>query len=114
VPSYGKPCRVPGCPGLGGACDRHAKAVEERRGSRQARGYDAVWERVRRRYLSRHPICCLCGAMAVVADHYPTSRRDLVAAGVPDPDAEHRLRPLCLPCHRVETNRHQPGGWNAR
>ena len=27
----------------------------------------------------------LCPAASSVADHYPTSRRDLVAAGVPDP-----------------------------
>lgn len=114
MPSVSRPCGVPGCSGLDGGCDIHRRAVETRRGSRHERGYDTAWERARRRYLVRHPICVLCGGLANVADHYPVSRRDLVARGVRDPDADHRLRALCAPCHRVETNRHQPGGWNAR
>lgn len=52
--------------------------------------------------------------MATVADHHPTSRRELLTQGVTDPDADHRLRPLCTTCHNRETARNQPGGWNAR
>lgn len=109
-------CSVVGCPELttGGQCTEHRRQADARRGSARERGYDARWERKRRRYLARHPICVLCGGQATVADHHPESRRDLVAMGVPDPDADDRLRPLCTPCHNAETARHQPGGWNAR
>ena len=75
------------------------------------RGYGARWRRRRRRYLAAHPICCLCPAPAEIPDHYPRSRRELVAAGVRDPDADEYLRPLCAPCHNRETAKHQPGGW---
>jgi hypothetical protein len=49
-----------------------------------------------------------------VPDHHPRSRRELIAAGVADPDADEYLRPLCAPCHNPETARNQPGGWNRR
>jgi hypothetical protein len=47
-----------------------------------------------------------------VPDHHPVSRRQLVAIGVVDPDADEHLRPLCDACHGAETSRHQPGGWH--
>jgi 5-methylcytosine-specific restriction protein A len=109
-------CPTARCPNLtdGGRCvDCRAKA-SRLRGSASSRGYGTAWARRRRAYLVRHPICTLCPRQATVADHHPISRRDLVDAGVPDPDADHRLRPLCTPCHASETARNQPGGWNAR
>jgi len=44
-----KLCREPGCPKLQAAprCPEHAHAYEVRRGSRQARGYDAEHDRLR-------------------------------------------------------------------
>lgn len=75
------------------------------------RGYDAKWRRRRRSYVRRHPLCCLCGAPAQVADHYPESRKELIARGVTDPDADRYLRPLCIPCHNKETAKRQPGGF---
>jgi 5-methylcytosine-specific restriction protein A len=77
------------------------------------RGYDARWQRRRRRYLRTNPTCALCPAPAEVPDHWPISRRDLVARGVTNPDADERLRPLCTSCHNRATGRNQPGGWNA-
>lgn len=75
--------------------------------------YTTRWWRERRLiYLSDHPLCLLCAAPATVPDHYPLSRRALVAAGVADPDADERLRPLCKSCHDKSTARRQPGGWN--
>lgn len=114
MPRAMRVCPTPGCPNLtsGGRCQGCRSEAEERRGSRQARGYDAAWERKRARYLTAHPICVLCSGMATVADHHPTSRRDLLAQGVTDLDADHRLRALCAPCHSSETARLQPGGWN--
>lgn len=116
MPTAKRACPTPGCPELtrGGRCAGHRDAAEDRRGTARQRGYDTTWEHRRRRYLIRHPICVDCGALANVADHHPTSRRDLLAQGVTDPDAEHRLRALCTHCHSAETARLQPGGWNAR
>lgn len=111
-------CSVPGCPELtqGGPCATHKRAAEQRRGSAAQRGYSGkAWRFARRVVLRQNPICVLCEReFATVADHWPTSRRELVAQGVTDPDAPHRLRALCGPCHGSETAREQPGGWNRR
>lgn len=111
-------CSTPGCPTLttNHRCDQCTTAARQtsdaQRGTAAQRGYDAAWERTRKAYLQAFPICCLCGHPSRVADHHPTSRRDLIAAGVIDPDAWHHLRPLCWPCHSQQTARLQPGGWN--
>lgn len=117
-----KPCTTPGCRGsspVGGRCERcrgrRTRITDTRRGTSAQRGYGAAWRTgARLDYLSRHPVCVLCGQAATVPDHYPLSRRQLVAAGVDEPDADERLRPLCRPCHGSETARNQPGGWNRR
>lgn len=75
------------------------------------RGYNARWQRRRRRYLAAHPVCALCPAPSTVADHYPRSRKQLLAAGLTDPDHDAYLRPLCTHHHNVETAKHQPGGF---
>jgi 5-methylcytosine-specific restriction protein A len=36
---------------------------------------------------------------AEVADHYPSTRKELLARNVPDPDDEKYLRALCRRCH---------------
>lgn len=115
MPRALKTCPTPGCPELvpSGRCDGCTARAEQARGTAAQRGYGSRWARKRRAYLTAHPICLLCGGIASVADHYPTSRRDLVAQGVADPDADHRLRPLCASCHGRETAQHQPGGWAA-
>lgn len=110
-------CATVGCPAViprAGRCPDCKGNAERERGTAASRGYDSRWARRRLAYLKRHPICVRCGGIANVADHYPTSRRELLTLGVPDPDADHRLRPLCTPCHGTETARHQPGGWNSR
>lgn len=111
-------CSVPGCPVLSpstGRCDLHRREADQARGSSTQRGYaDRAWHRARAAALRRDRTCVLCQqAPAVVADHYPDSRRDLLARGVPDPDAPHRLRGLCLPCDHRQTAQRQPGGWHA-
>lgn len=112
-------CTTPGCHNpttAGGRCDtctaRRATVKDRRRGTAAQRGYDHTWTRTRLTYLADHPWCALCPAPATVPDHHPVSRRDLLRQGVPDPDAAHRLRPLCDRCHRRETARNQPGGWH--
>lgn len=111
-------CPTPGCPELtnGGRCATHRQAAEQNRGTAAQRGYGGrAWRVARRAVLRRDPICVLCRRdFATVADHWPVSRRDLLADGVTDPDAPHRLRALCASCHSQETAREQPGGWNQR
>jgi 5-methylcytosine-specific restriction enzyme A len=111
-------CTVAGCPTLctGGRCTEHKRAADRQRGSAAERGYGSkAWRFARRVVLRRDPICVLCKrAFSTLADHWPISRRELVAMGVRDPDAPHRLRGLCGPCHSRETAREQPGGWNRR
>ncbi len=116
MPRALKVCSTPGCPNLTprGRCGTHTREADQQRGSSAQRGYGPAWARRRANYLRRHRVCRLCLAPATVADHHPVSRRDLVAQGVTDPDADQRLRPLCASCHGRETARHQPGGWNAR
>ncbi len=112
-----QPCATPGCPGrvITGRCSQCLNTRQNnprlRIENSAERGYDARWRRRRLDYLAAHPYCLLCGRLAEIGDHYPTSRRQLVAQGVADPDADERLRPLCRTCHDRETAQHQPGGW---
>lgn len=114
----GRVCSTPGCPefapngGRGPECRAEAEAA---RGTSRQRGYGADHERLfRRPVLERDPVCVLCrAAPSKHADHWPLSRKDLVAEGL-NPNDPKRGRGLCTPCHSKETAQHQPGGWNAR
>lgn len=112
-----RPCATPGCPGkaLNGRCEhcRSERAGNPRLRAETAarRGYDVHWRRRRLDFLVGHPACALCPQAAVVADHYPLSRRELLTLRVHDPDADEFLRPLCKSCHDHETGERQPGGW---
>lgn len=109
-------CTVPGCPELttGGRCDDHRQQAERQRGSARQRGYGTTHEeRFRRGVLRRDVICVICrNALATRADHWPRSRRELVAAGL-DPDDPRYGRGLCASCDSTQTAERQPGGWNA-
>jgi len=52
-------CSEPGCPDLttGRRCTAHASAHEQRRGTRQQRGYDAEYDRARRRWAPKVAAC---------------------------------------------------------
>ena len=115
----------------------HQREADKRRGTAAQRGYTGKrWESARTACLTGRchcvgechhgPLCTCetqghghdgrCTALAAVADHYPRSRRELVAAGVRNPDAVEHLRSLCASCHGKETaaSPAQRGGWNAR
>lgn len=96
-------------------CPRHRTEAERERGSAHDRGYNtAGHQRFRDAVLERDPICVLCDlALATVADHYPRSRKELIALNL-DPNDPQYGRGLCLPCHSRETAVHQPGGWHAQ
>ena len=110
-------CTVSGCPEYtdGGRCAEHRAQADRARGTAAERGYSGrAWTRSRRAVLRRDPVCVVCQQKpSTVADHHPVSRRDLVAQAVTDPDAPHRMRGVCGPCHSTETARLQPGGWHA-
>ncbi|MFB7224215.1 MULTISPECIES: holin [Terrabacteria group] len=118
-------CSAPGCPEYTqhGKCDDHRRQAEQRRGSARQRGYDRDHERrFRRPVLERDPLCVCtdtahghgqsCGQPSRHADHHPTDRRALVAAGLDPNDPKHG-RGLCGPCHSSHTAAEQPGGWHA-
>ncbi|MCG6499450.1 holin [Kitasatospora sp. A2-31] len=119
-------CTVAGCPELtpGGRCPTHQAEAERARGTRTQRGYGQQHRiRFRPGVLQRDPLCVCteqghghgqpCGQPSQHADHWPLSRRELVAAG-DDPDDPRHGRGLCHRCHSRETALHQPGGWADR
>lgn len=66
----------------------------------------AGWRKARADFLAANPTCVQCGNPSKVADHYPISRRNLIGRyKVSDPDAPHRLRALCVPCHNAASSR---------
>lgn len=91
-------------------CTPQRRAVTDKyRGSAASRGYGHHWRtHIRLPYLREHPLCVLCGALANVPDHWPETRQSLVDRGVEDPDAWHRLRPLCDDCHNRHGLRYRP------
>ena len=97
------------CPDCQAAAEH---TLDQRRGSARQRGYNREHEtRFRATVLQRDPICVLCRtAPSTVADHYPTSRRDLEQQGL-DPNDPQYGRGLCNTCHGRETAKRQPGGW---
>jgi len=116
-----RPCSTPGCgtPTSGSRCDQCAPRLradsDRRRPNASRRGYTSRGHRrFREAVLARDPICVLCRkAASAEADHWPLSRKQLIAQGA-DPNDPERGRGLCHRCHSSETARHQPGGWNAR
>lgn len=96
------------------ACHRCGKPTDEPTGvcpdCRSAspaneRPYDsAKWKRRSARFLRLHRWCVLCSkdglsTQATIADHWPETRKELLAAGVDDPDLDKYLRPLCTAHH---------------
>jgi 5-methylcytosine-specific restriction protein A len=127
------PCPSPGCPAYtkkGIRCPQHARltiAVGDRnRGTAGYRGYSGVgWSLARKACMERDRQCQCdavecdhvafrCGTASVVADHFPLSRKQLIANRIVDPDDIAYLRGLCKLCHDRHTARSQPGGWNRR
>lgn len=109
-----KPCsRCPEVvPVSQGMCDDCQAQADRKRGTSTERGYGRSHRRrFREGVLARDPICKVCRkAHSTIADHYPLSRRELVAAGM-DPDDPQYGRGLCKPCHDKHTAQAQPGGW---
>lgn len=107
-------CRHPGCgvtiekPGY---CDKHRRPIggwraDSERGSRQARGYGAEWERTRARILERAGGLCECEdckrlgrvRLATEVDHI----RPKSHGGADDED---NLQAINVECHKAKTLR---------
>jgi 5-methylcytosine-specific restriction protein A len=109
-----RPCAWAGCPRLttGRYCDNHQQHADAQsrswgdgkdRPSRQARGYDARWERVRRAHLRGEPLCrhCLPRAVPATVVHHIISIEDAPELRL----EESNLMSLCRQCHEVTEGR---------
>lgn len=115
-----KPCRHPGCGALvrdgSGYCAKHAtdkqqgKWGDDRRGTRQERGYDAEWEARRKRTLREDS--GLCRPHRKVGKFRPAKAVDHIvakaiarAAGWTEEqiEADENLQSICTDCHKVKT-----------
>lgn len=130
MPRALKTCSTVGCPELTpagtGRCVECKRKASRARGGYETRGggNQTSWRKARAACLRRDPLCvCTDGAcphgpqcldQSTVADHHPDTKADLVAQGVRDVDALHRLRGLCGSCHSRHTARTTPGGWANR
>ncbi len=101
------PCHHPGCSALTRErwCERHAtnhqRRDRERRGSARDRGYTTRWDRYRKVFLAKHPLCVECASAtsprvtaATVVDHVRPHKG--YHALFWDP-ANHGA--VCKPCH---------------
>lgn len=106
VVGAGQPCPV---------CALARRAADNRARTPQNAPYKttAHTRRFRQGVLRRDPLCVLCGAVATVADHWPKTRRQLLADGDDPNDPDHG-RGLCWSCHSRQTAAATPGGWNNR
>ena len=96
------PCLMPYCrqpAERNGYCLEHAGLVDERRLSRQLRGYDETWRRFRLHYLARHPLCESCrgsGEVRVATEiHHKQPLLDFPELKF----IESNLMALCKSCH---------------
>lgn len=110
-----KVCSIPGCPTLvdSGRCATHNTQARKARVDNRAYSSKAHLT-FRDAVLKRDPTCVLChNAPSHVADHYPRTRRELVAHHMNPNDPKHG-RGLCDDCHNKHTARTSPGGWADR
>lgn len=127
MPRSLKTCSTPGCPEIveRGRCPECKRRAERARGTSAQRGYDHHHRVLFSEAVLTRDIVCrctearqhghgpVCSRPSRHADHWPLSRRELVALGLNPNDPRHG-RGLCHRCHSAETAVHQPGGWAAR
>lgn len=88
------------------------RSADRDRPSASERGYGAEHRtRFRADVLDRDQVCVVCRqAPSTVADHWPLSRRELVARGLDPNDGRHG-RGVCKPCHDRHTAATTDGGF---
>lgn len=100
------PCRHPGCAKLidgGKYCAEHLLLHPEVTRSAGKRGYNSKWQRKRKLFLKKHPLCEKCKAEgkyieASVVDHIVPHRGDESLMW-----DENNWQALCKPCHDNKT-----------
>lgn len=104
-----RPCGEIGCNELtrSGYCEQHQKQYhrerDQYRESSSKRGYDYQWQKYRRGFLRRHPLCVSCTARgrtvpATDVDHIKPHRGDKELFWNP---SNHQA--LCKSCHSRKT-----------
>ena len=80
------------------------KQREQRRGTKQQRGYGGEWERISKIVRAAHPVCQIC-------QNEPSAHVDHITPfkGVSDPLRTDRsnLQALCVACHQAKTRADQ-------
>jgi len=106
------PCRHPGCARLIDSkrkyCAEHLPLHPEYIRSAGKRGYNSRWQKVRKEYLKRHPLCEECMrngkytkyTQATVVDHITPHRGNMELFW-----DESNWQSLCKPCHDRKTGR---------
>lgn len=102
-----RPCGKNDCPGLVrdgvcSLCGPVSRRTDRERGTAAQRGYGARWQRLRKLYIRKHPVCVECGAPATDVDH-------IVPRRCGGSDDESNLQALCATCHNRKTNREMRG-----
>lgn len=101
------PCSYPGCPNLTHEryCDVHKREENKRyetydRDEFAKKSYGHTWEKIRKRYVSTHPICEMCFKEGIITPvehvHHIIPLRE---GGTNDDD---NLMSLCKSCHSKE------------
>ena len=85
----------------------------ENRGTSAQRGYGSRWQRARKTYLAKHPLCVRCEQggrtePATVVDHVTPHKGDWTLFW-----DSGNWQPLCKPCHDQKTAR-EDGGFGYR
>ena len=100
-----RPCKHPGCPRLTNDryCDQHANLHIGDRANAFERGYSSRWQKVRKQFLAKHPLCVACQragklTSATVVDHVKPHRGDPALFW-----DENNWQPLCKKCHDRKT-----------
>lgn len=117
-----RPCRHPGCPALvpSGYCDQHKRsdpsliakaAADRKRPTARQRGYNFRWEKARKAWLAKHPLCeeCKRGGhirAATVVDHIIPHKGDADLFW----DSENNWQSLCKTHHDAKTAK-EDGRW---
>ena len=107
------PCRHTLCPALldkPGFCKAHeaerfngAREHDSRRGSSTQRGYDYRWQKTRKGYLAKHPLCVHCQASGRVV---AATEIDHIIPIQIDSNRKYdreNWQSLCKSCHSVKT-----------
>ncbi|MBK5120899.1 HNH endonuclease [Burkholderia sp. R-69980] len=110
------PCRHHGCSQLldvPGYCEEHQResigwTPDAQRGTRQQRGYGAMWQKKRKRILQRdNGMCQPCRRAGRVKAASHVDHILNKANGGTDDDSN--LEAICLACHKLKTGRESHG-----